>query len=40
MDGLAVHSTANPKHPEDVHWGPKSYETSLQKVICVCVLLN
>lgn len=33
MYSLAVHGTANPKDPEGLHWGPKSYETSLKKVI-------
>lgn len=32
-DGLAVPSVANPKHQEGVHWGPKSYETSLPKIM-------
>lgn len=35
MDGLAVCSSANLKHPVGMYWGPKNCETSLQKVIYV-----
>lgn len=41
MDGLKVHSAANPKHQEGMCQGLKSYETSLPKVMgFVYVLLN
>lgn len=41
MDGLKVHSAANPKHQEGTCQGLKSYETSLPKVMgFVYVLLN
>jgi len=33
MDGLAIHAISNPKHPEGLHWGPKSFEISLQEVM-------